>query len=141
MCVCVFESGTLGMNHVSVIDRACSCMIFARLIKLTLTRLKMLPSRMAHHLTFHISMLLNWRKADTKVSEVMVFRDSTMSKEVCRPQYMKVMCDEELVIVKVFSKTNTRTNSSLQVLPTAWIKSLLSIQAMVPLTRSWREWE
>ena len=104
MCVCVFESGTLGMNHVSVIDRACSCMIFARLIKLTLTRLKMLPSRMAHHLTFHISMLLNWRKADTKVSEVMVFRDSTMSKEVCRPQYMKVMCDEELVIVKVFAQ-------------------------------------
>ncbi|KAL0864792.1 hypothetical protein Bca101_043910 [Brassica carinata] len=64
----------------------------------------MLPSRMAHHLTFHISMLLNWRKADRKVSEVMVFRDSTISKEVCRPQYMKVMCDEELVIVKVFAQ-------------------------------------
>ena len=104
MCLCVFESGTLGLNHVSVIDRACSCLIVARLIKLTLTRLKMLPSRMAHHLTFHISMLLNWRKADRKVSEVMVFRDSTMSKEVCRPQYMKVMCDEELVIVKVFAQ-------------------------------------
>ena len=102
--MCVFESGTLGLNHVSVIDRACSCLIVARLIKLTLTRLKMLPSRMAHHLTFHISMLLNWRKADRKVSEVMVFRDSTMSKEVCRPQYMKVMCDEELVIVKVFAQ-------------------------------------
>ena len=100
----VFESGTLGLNHVSVIDRACSCLIVARLIKLTLTRLKMLPSRMAHHLTFHISMLLNWRKADRKVSKVMVFRDSTMSKEVCRPQYMKVMCDEELVIVKVFAQ-------------------------------------
>ena len=104
MCVCVFESGTLGLNHVSVIDRACSCLIVARLIKLTLTRLKMLPSRMAHILTFHISMLLNWRKADTKVSEVMVFRDSTISKEVCRPQYMKVICDEELFIVKVFAQ-------------------------------------
>ncbi|KAL0723210.1 hypothetical protein Bca4012_037809 [Brassica carinata] len=42
----------------------------------------MLPSHMAHHLTFHISMLLNWRKADRKVSEVMVFRDSTISKEI-----------------------------------------------------------
>ena len=91
MFVCVFKSGTLGLNHVSVIDRACSCLIVARLIKLTLTRLKMLPSHMAHHLTFHISMLLNWMKEDRKVSEVMVFGDLTMSKEVCRPQYMKVI--------------------------------------------------
>ena len=53
--VCVFESSILGQNHVGGIDRACSCLIVAQLIKLTLTRLEMLPSRMAHHLTLHIS--------------------------------------------------------------------------------------
>lgn len=62
MGVCVLESSTLGQNHVSVIDRACSCMIVARLIKLTLTRPEMLPSHMAHHLTFHIYMLLVMRE-------------------------------------------------------------------------------
>ena len=101
--VCIFESSTLGLNLVYVIDRACSCLIVARLIKFTLTRSKMLPSRMAHHLTFPFSCGWYGRKTNRKFSEVMVFRDSKLSKEVCRPQYMRVMCCKELVILKVFA--------------------------------------
>ena len=57
--MCLFESSTPGLNHVGVIDRACSCLIVARLIKLTLTRLEMLLSRMAHHLRskFHVAVM------------------------------------------------------------------------------------
>ena len=78
--VCVFESSTPDPNHVGVIDRACSCLIVARLIKLTLTRLEMLLSRMAHHLTFQISCCCYGRKQDRKCWDVIVYRDKIVRK-------------------------------------------------------------
>ena len=80
--VCVFESSTRGLNHVGVIDRACSCLIVARLIKLTLTRLEMLPSHMAHHLTFHISCCCYGGKPDRKGWEAIVYRDKIVRKSM-----------------------------------------------------------
>ena len=80
--VCIFESSTLGPNHVGVIDCACSCLIVARLIKLTLTRLEMLLSRMAHHLTFQISYCCYGGKPDRKCWDVIVYRDKIVRKSM-----------------------------------------------------------